>query len=285
MYSEYKLNKHGDNIQPSHTHFPSWNQSVVLCPVLTVASQPAFRFLRRQVRWSDISVSWRIFSQFVVIHTVKGFKVVDEEVDVFLEFSSFFYDSVDVDNLMSGSSFFSKSSLNIRKFLVHILFKSNLENFEHYFTSVWDECNCAVIWTFLGIAFLWDWNENWPFLVLWPLLSFQICWHIECSTLTAPSFGIWNSSTGIPSPLLFLFVVMLLKALLTLHSRMSGSSWVITQSWLSGSLRSFLFSSSVYSYHLFQISSASVRSIPFLSFIVYWRLYNKIKDIIFFKIL
>ena len=56
-----KLNKQGDNIQPSHPHFPVWNQSVVLCPVLTVASQPAYRFLRRQVRWSDISIFWRIF--------------------------------------------------------------------------------------------------------------------------------------------------------------------------------------------------------------------------------
>ena len=97
---------------------------------------------------------------------------------------------------------------------------------------------------------------------------FQICWHIECSTFTAPSFRIWNSSTGIPSPPLALFVVMLPKAHLTSHSRMPSSRWVwvITPSWLSGSWRSFLYSSSVYSYHLL-ISSASVRSIPFLSFI------------------
>ena len=67
---------------------------------------------------------------------------------------------------------FSKSSLNIWKFTVHVLLKPGLENFEHYFTSVWDECNCAVVWAFLDIAFLWDWNENWPFPVLWPLLSF-----------------------------------------------------------------------------------------------------------------
>ena len=59
-----------------------------------------------------------------------------------------------------------------RKFTVHILLKSGLENFEHYFTSVWDECNCVVVWAFFGIAFLWDWDENWPFAVLWPLLSF-----------------------------------------------------------------------------------------------------------------
>ena len=95
---------------------------------------------------------------------------------------------------------------------------------------------------------------------------FQICWHIECSTFTASSFGIWNSTTGIPSPLLALFVVMLPKAHLTSHSRISGSRWVITPSWLSGSGRSFLYSS-VYSYYLYLISSPSVKSLPFLSFI------------------
>ena len=97
---------------------------------------------------------------------------------------------------------------------------------------------------------------------------FQICWHAECSTFTASSFRIWNSSTGIPSCPLALFLVMLPKAHLTSDSRMSGSRWVITPSWLSGSWRSFLYSSSVCSYHLFLISSASVRSIPVLSFIV-----------------
>ena len=96
---------------------------------------------------------------------------------------------------------------------------------------------------------------------------FQICWHIECSTFTASSFRIWNSSTGIPSPLLVLFVVMLPKAHLISHSRMSGSRWVITPLWLSGSWRSFLYSSSVYFCYFFLISSASVTSIPFLPFI------------------
>ena len=71
---------------------------------------------------------------------------------------------------------------------------------------------------------------------------FQICWHIKCSTFTASSFRIWNSSTGIPSPPLALFIVMLPKAHLTSHARMSGSRWVITPSWLSGSWRSFLYS-------------------------------------------
>ena len=79
----------------------------------------------------------KIFPQFVVIHTVKGFGVVNKaEVDAFLELSCFFNDPVDIGNLISGSSAFSKSSLNIWKFMVHILLKTALENFEHYFTSM-----------------------------------------------------------------------------------------------------------------------------------------------------
>ena len=94
------------------------------------------------------------------------------EIDIFLEISCFFNDPGDVGNLISCSSAFSKTSLNIWKCMVHVLLKPGLENFEHYFASVWDEYNCAVVWAFFGIAFLWDWNENWPFPVLWPLLSF-----------------------------------------------------------------------------------------------------------------
>ena len=75
------------------------------------------------------------FPQFTVIYTVKGFNIVNE-ADVFVEFSSFSYESMDVGNLISGSSAFSKSSLNIWKFLVHVLLKLGLENFQHYFTSV-----------------------------------------------------------------------------------------------------------------------------------------------------
>ena len=129
----------------------------------------------------------------------------------------------------------SKTSLNIWKFMVHILLKSGLENFEYYFTSIWDECSCAIVWASFWIAFLRDWNENWYFPVLWPAAVFQICCHIECSTFTASSFRIWNSSTGIPSPPQTLFIVMLPKAHLTSHSRMSGSRWVMTALWLSGS--------------------------------------------------
>ena len=112
-----------------------------------------------------------------------------------------------------------------------MMLKADLENFQHCFASTWDECNCVVVWTFFGIAFLWDWNENWLFQSCGHCWVFQICWHIEYSTFTASSLRIWKSSTGIPSPPLALFVVMLSKAHLTSHSRMSGSRWVITPSW------------------------------------------------------
>ena len=172
MYSVHKLNNQDENMQPWCTSFPIWNQSVVPCPVLTVAFWPAYTFLRRQVRWSGIPISWRIFHS-LLWSTVKGFGIVNKaEVDFFLELSCFFDDTTDVGNLIPGSSAFSKTSLNIWMFTVHILLKPGLENFEHYFTSMWDECNCVVVWAFFGIAFLWDWNENWSFPVQWPLLSF-----------------------------------------------------------------------------------------------------------------
>ena len=113
------------------------------------------------------------FSQFAVIYTEKGFHVVNKaDIDFFLEIYWFLYDPADVSNLISGSSAFSKSSLNIWKFMVHVLLKRGLENFEHYLACTWDEWNCVVVWTFFGIAFLWDWNESWLFPVPWPLLSF-----------------------------------------------------------------------------------------------------------------
>ena len=156
MYSVYKLNKSGDNIQLWHTPFPIWNQSVVPCPVLTGASWPAYTSQDAgQVVW--YSHLFQNFPQFIVIHTVKGYGAVYKgEVDVFLELSFLINDWMDVGNLISGSSAFSKTSLNIWKFMVHILLKPGLETFKHYFTSVWDECNCVVVWACFCIAFLWD---------------------------------------------------------------------------------------------------------------------------------
>ena len=123
-----------------------------------------------QVVW--YSHLFQNFPQFIVIHTVKDFSIVNKaEIGVFLELSCFFDDPADVSNLICGSSAFPKTSSNIWKFTVHVLLKPGLENFEYYF-SMWDECNCAVVWAFFGISFLWDWNKNWPFPVWWPLLSF-----------------------------------------------------------------------------------------------------------------
>ena len=175
--------------------FPSLNQSIVPCSVLTIASWPAHMFLRKKVGWSGIPMSWRIL-QFVMIHTVKGFSVVNEaKLDVFLEFSCFIHDPTDVGNLISCSSAFSKSSLSIWKFLVHILLKPSLENFEHYFASMWNECCCMVVWKFFGIALLWNCDNlgkvisietvakggtlvNYP--GLWPHTSMEslveVCW-------------------------------------------------------------------------------------------------------------
>ena len=100
----------------------------------------------------------------------------------FLQLSCFFHDPIDVGNLISGSSAFSKSSLNIWKFMAHVLLKPGLENFEHYFACVWDECNCVVVSKFFGIAFLWDWNENWNEIWDWngviKELQFKMRYHI-----------------------------------------------------------------------------------------------------------
>ena len=133
----------------------------------------------------------------------------------FLESPCFFYNPMNVDNIISCSSVFSKSSLYIWKFSVHILLKSSLKNFEVNLTSIQNVCNCPVVWTWFATALLWDWNQNSPFPVLRPLGSFpndhwgvfQICLPMECSTFTASSFRTWNSSAGIPSPPLALFVV------------------------------------------------------------------------------
>ena len=143
--------------------FPKLEPSIVSCPVLTVASWPAYRFHRMQVRWSSISISWRIFHCLLWPTESKALAKSMKQM--------FFYDPTDVGNFISGSSDFSKSSLNIWEF-IHILLKPGLENSEHYFASLWNECNCVIVWTFFGTALLWDWNENWTFPLLWPLLSF-----------------------------------------------------------------------------------------------------------------
>ena len=151
------------NFEPAHCSMPGSH-----CYFLTCMQIP--QEVGKVVWYSHL---FKNFAQFVVIHTVKAFSVVNEaEVDVFLESSCFFNDPMDMGNLISVSSAFSKSSLNIWNFSVHILCNTSLENFEHYFASMWDECNWAVVWPLFVIPFLWDWNENWPLPVLWPLLNF-----------------------------------------------------------------------------------------------------------------
>ena len=172
MYSAYKLNKQGDNIQPWLTPFPIWNQSVVPCPVELLLPNVHIGFSRGRSGGLVFLSPSEFFTVYCDPHSRRLWQSQWSRIDVFLEHSCFFNDPADVGNLISSSSAFSKTSLNIWKFTVHVLLKPGLENFKHYFTSMWDEFNCAVVWAFFGIAFLWDWNENWPFPVLWSLLSF-----------------------------------------------------------------------------------------------------------------
>ena len=123
------------------------------------------------------------FPLFVVFHTVKGFGIVNKaKVDGFLEFSRFFNDPTNVGSLISGSSAFSKSSLYIWKFSIQALLKCSLKDFEHNLTSMQNECNCQVLWTFFGTALLCGWNKNLPFSVLWPLLCFPnlLAYWVQC---------------------------------------------------------------------------------------------------------
>ena len=132
---------------------------------------------------------------------------------------------------------------------------------------MWNVHNYVVLWMFFVIALLWDWNEAWLFSVLWPLLIFPNILTYLVQHLVS-SFMIFNNSVGPPSPLLALFIVICSQAHLTSHSRMSISRWIDTPSSSSRSSRPFFYSSSVYSCHIFLISSIYVSSLPLLSFIV-----------------
>ena len=163
---------------------------------------------------------------------------------------------MDVGILISDSSAFSKPNLNIWKFSFHNLLKPSLKDLS--ITLLACEIS-AIAWQFehsLALPFFGIGMKTDLFHSCGHCWVFQVYWHIECSTLTASSFWIWNSSVGITSPLLALFLVMIPKAHLTSHSRMSDSWWVTTSSWLYRLLRTFLYSSFVYSCHLFSISSA-----------------------------
>ena len=131
---------------------------------------------------------------------------------------------------------FSKLSFDIQNFSVHIMLKPSMEDFEHNIISMGDECNCPVVWKFLVLPFLGIGMRIGLFLSCDHCWVFQICWHIECSTLIASSFRVLNISAGISSSLL---TVVLPKAHLTSHSWMSGSGWVTTALWLYRSWRRF----------------------------------------------
>ena len=165
-----------------------------------------------------------------MIHTVKGLSVVNEaEIDVFLEFSCFLYDPMNVGNLISGPSAFSKSSVNIWIFSVRVQWKPSLKDFEYYLASMWNECNCAVVWTVFELPLFGIGMETDHLLSCGHCWVFHIGCHTECSTLTASSFRIWNGLAGISSPTLALFMVMLPKAHLTSYCGMSGYRWVVIQ--------------------------------------------------------
>ena len=177
-----------------------------------------------------------------MIHPVKVFRIVSEaKVDVFLEFSCVLYDPMDVGNLISGSSAFLNPA-----------WISGGSRFMYCWNIAWrilsitfPACEMSAIMQYsehsLALSFSGIRMKTDLFQSCGHCWVFHICWHIECGTITASSFRIWNSSAGIPSPLLALFVVILPKAHLTSHSRMSGSRlvWVVTPLWLSGSWRSF----------------------------------------------
>ena len=223
-----------------------YSLDVLLVTVCCSTSSPKCCFLiciqisQRQIRWSGIPISYTgDFPQFIVTHTVKGFGIINKaEVDVFLELLLFWWCSrhwhFDLFPLpflkpawTSGSASFTYCiSLAWRIFSIILLgceMNATMQSFEH-----------SLALPLFGIGMRTDLFQSCGHC--W---AFQICWHIECSTFTAPSYRIWNSSTGFPSPPLALFVVMLPKAHLTSHSRMSGSRWVITPSWFSGLWRSF----------------------------------------------
>ena len=115
---------------------------------------------------------FKSFPHFVMIHAVKGFSIVDEtEVDVLLEFPGFLYDPVNVSNLIFGFCAFSKPNLDIWKFLIFITLKNSMQDFKYNLANMGDECNCLMVSAFFSTTLLGNWDENWPFPILWPLLD------------------------------------------------------------------------------------------------------------------
>ena len=191
-----------------------------------------------------------------------------KQVGVFLEFPSFLYYPVNAGNLIPDSSSFSKPSLDIWNFLVCIMLKPSMQDLKDDLTSMRD--GAIVQWLahslvfFLGIGMRIDLFQSCGHCWV-----FQVCWHIECNTLMASAFRVLSSSTGILLHPLALIIAVLPKAHVASLLRMPGSGWLTTPSWSSSSFGSFLHGFSVYSFHLFLISSASARLLLFMSSIVH----------------
>ena len=213
MYSTYKLNKHGDIFLTWYTHFLTWNQPIVPYSIITFGSWPTYRFLRRQIRWSGILITVTVFPQLVVIHTVKGFCIVNKaEVGVFLEFSCFFYLILAIWSLLALPFLNPAWTYGISqfKYCLRLDWRITLVACEMTATVWW----LNILWNCLSLVL--EWKR--PFPSCGHYCGFQICWHIECSTITASSLRIWNNSTAISWPPLALFIVMFLKAHLICNS-------------------------------------------------------------------
>ena len=207
--------------------FPIRNQSVVPCPVLTVASWTAYRFLRRQVRWSGIPIFWRIFHS--LLWSTQSEALVKSMKQMFFWNSCAF--SM-IQQILTIWSPVPLPFLNPAWTTVSFWFMYCWRLDWRILSIIWLVCEMsATVQKFehsLALPFFGIGMKTDLFQSCGHCWVFQICWHIECNTFIASSFRIWNSSTGIPSPPLALFVVMLPKAHLTSHSRMSGSRGVST---------------------------------------------------------
>ena len=170
MYSVYKLNKQGDNIQPCHTPFPIWNEFIVPYLIITTVSWPAYRSLRWQVRWPGSIISLGIFHS--LMWSTQSLQCSQWSRSSFSGNSiafSIIQQMLTILPLVPLPFLNWASTSGCPRFR---LLKPSLKDFEHHLSSMWNELNCTVVSTFFGITLLWDWNENWPFPVLWWLLSF-----------------------------------------------------------------------------------------------------------------
>ena len=213
MCFAYKLNKQGENKQPCHTHFSILNKSVVRYRVVTVASWPAYTFFSRQVRWSGIPIYLRVF-QFVMIHMVKGFNIVNETMVDF-----FFWNSLAFAMIKKMLAIWSLVPLPF----LNTAWTSGSSPFMEYWSLAWRILSITLlVWKMGAIVWLFEQSLLVLFLRVGMRVDlfqscghcwvFQICWHIECSTLIASSFRILNNSAWMLLPSLALLAAVFPKA-------------------------------------------------------------------------